>query len=335
MGGGPYDALEVEAPEAYQVIQRDGDNLADITIRGFVRRQGTYTLEASFNGGAYADIVAEQSWPDSFEGTLSGQAAGQGTLTVRLKGTSYTDTVEYIGIGDVFMIAGQSNAVGCYTNAQSYSHATRKAGLFANSYQWKELIDHTDDATDAVDAISADVPSYAGSVWPVLATLYLADMGGIPCAFVPCAAGGTFVANWVPGADHLNRNTLYGSMNYKSLVIGGCKAVLWHQGESDALNDFGEFYNASLDLLANGIGADMGVPLLATVLQQFPGATTEAIAAVNAAITEAIGDNANVVAGPDLSDLDTTPDSFHFKSNEQAAIVAGRWWTAIKAAFGW
>lgn len=278
--------------------------------------------------------MAEQAWPDNFEGTLTGQTAGQGTLTVRLKGTAYQDTVSYVGVGDIFMIAGQSNAVGTYTNAQSYSHATLKAGLFGNDYQWKELVDHTDDATGAIDVISANAPSYDGSVWPVVATHYLADMG-IPCAFVPCAAGGVYVANWVPGGDHLDRNTLYGSMYYKSLFVGGCKAVLWHQGESDAADDFGAFYNANLDLLANGIGTDMSVPLVAARLQQFPGATTEAIAAVNAAINEAIGDNVNVVAGPDLSDLDTTPDSFHFKTDEQATEVGLRWWNAIKTVFGW
>jgi hypothetical protein len=335
VGGDPLNALEIEEPKSYQVFQRDGSNLAGIPIQGYVRQVGTYTIEASWNGGAYTDLVASATYPGAFRAALANQTAGQGTLIVRLKGTAYQDTVNYIGIGDIFMIAGQSNAVGSYTNAQSYSHATLKAGLFKNSYQWHELADHTDDATGAIDVISANAPSYAGSAWPVLATHYLADMG-IPCAFVPCAAGGVVINSWLPGADHMDRLTFYGSMNYKRAWVGGCKAVLWHQGETDADNGLTQAdYNTRLDTLANAIASDMSVPLIAVRLQQFPAATTEQIAAINAAINEAIGDNANVKAGPDLSDLDTTPDSFHFKTDEQAAIVAGRWWAAIKTAFGW
>jgi hypothetical protein len=242
--------------------------------------------------------------------------------------TGVTASAAYVGIGDVLVIAGQSNASGRGTNSQSYSHATLKASLFGNDYTWRELADPTDSITNQGDAISKETSQAGGSLWPLLATSFLADQG-VPVAFIPCAKGGTRIADWLPGVNHQDRATLYGSMVYRALQ-SGCKAVLWWQGEGDAQDGTSQAtYNSRLDSLANEIQADLGVKLMPCKLQNI---TAAGETGINAAIAEAWGDNANVLTGPDLSDI-ATDDDVHLQTDAKLLDAAGRWWAALQTAF--
>lgn len=320
--------LTVSAPTAFQVVQRH-NGVADIPIKGAVG-VGTYDIEARWSGAAWQTI--QTGVAGAFEAVLPNQPQGQGTLEVRLKGTTTKSTVLSVGIGDVYVVAGQSNASGRGLNAQTYSHPSRKASLFANSYKWKNLSDPTDTTSGQVDAVSADTGGVGGSYWPLLATHIMADQG-VPVAFIPCALGGTSITQWQPGADHEDRTTLYGSMVYRARQAGGIKAVLWHQGENDAITAMSqETYNTWLDSLANSIYADLGVPLVACKLQNSQGIADSSEAAINAAIGEAWGDNPSVVAGPDLSGI-TTDGLYHLETNDKLATAASLWWTALQSAF--
>lgn len=321
--------LSVTAPTAYQVIQRSGTT-ADIAITGsllFV----TDDIEARFNGGAWATIAS--SARGVFSGTLTAQAQGQGTLEVRMKNTpSKQVSIANVGIGDVFVIAGQSNASGRGTNSQAYSHATLKAAMFGNNYLWKELVDPTDSKTGQIDTVSSDGTTPTGSIWPLVATSHLENQG-VPCAFVPCAMGGTSITAWQPGADHVNRATLYGSMNYRASLTG-CKAVLWWQGEQDAFASMDTAtYQTNLTALGAAVDTDRGVKVLPAKIQQGNDYNGTQQGNINTAIGN-VWNTTGIGTGPDLSDLLTTAGD-HFFSDADLATIAGRWWNAIKAQFGW
>lgn len=303
--------------------------MADITIAGTIPYQGAYDVEARWNGGAWTDI--DTGAVGSFSGTLSAQAEGQGTLEVRVKDyPAQIASAAHVGVGDVFVIAGQSNASGRGTNNQSYSHATLKAGLLGNDYVWGEMIDPTDDNTGQVDGVSSDSIA-AGSVWPLIATSIMADQG-VPVAFIPCAKGGAGIASWQPGVNHSDRTTLYGSMNYRITQCGGALAVLWWGGETDALASMAEAtFNSSLDSFADAVNVDQSIPTIVCKLQNSSGIPDVDEAAINSAINTAWGDNTNVVQGPDLSDM-ASDDSFHLQSDAKLAEAAARWWAAIQAA---
>jgi hypothetical protein len=325
-------AIVITTPVSYRVFQRSGTT-------GSIAITGTYTgsptaIEASFNGGTYLTIVASPSG-GTYSGTLSGQTQGQGTLTVRFTNDINTfATVDYIGIGDIFIIAGQSNAVGQMSDYRPYYHPTLKAGLFGNDYTWKELVDPVDDATGQVDSVSLDT-LYHGSCWINLATYLMQDQS-VPVAFVPCALVGTVISSWQPGADHQDRTTLYGSMVYRGLQTG-CKAVLWWQGESDAVAGTLEAtYNASMDTLANSIYSDLGIKLIPCKIFDLDQAPwTSDNTAVNNAIATAWSDNSNVIAGPDFSDLAMTEIGGIHYGNDNSFRVASRWHQSIRRGFGW
>jgi hypothetical protein len=311
------------------VAQRSSESSGDIVITGTTN--STATIEARFNGGSWVTIATGVS--GAWSGTLTGQTPAQGVLEVRRTDTLYTVTIPYVGLGDVFIIAGQSNASGRGTSSQVYSGSPRPT-IFTNAYLWKELRDPTDSGSGQVDTVSDDTANNpSGSVWPLLATSFLASQS-VPCAFVPCAFGGSGIVSWLPGANHQDRTTLYGSMIYRALQTGA-KCILWWQGETDAVAGMSQAtYNGHLDTIANAINADLGVKLMPCKLQTFSAATGPQQAAINAAIAEAWGDNTNVLTGPDLTGL-TADDTFHLKSNANLSAAAALWWTSLQGAFGY
>lgn len=308
-------------------MQRSGTT-ADIAISGLVGT-GTHSIEARFNGGAWTTIAVSAS--GTFSGTLSGQNQGQGALEAR-----YVDqpwqmaTVIPVGIGDVFVVAGQSNASGRGSNSQSYSGSSG-ARLFGNNYLWSNLSDPSDSDSGQVDTVSSDSIA-SGSVWPLVATSFLLDQA-VPIAFIPCAKGGTSITQWQPGADHFDRSTLYGSMAYRATNVGGIKAVLWWQGETDALASMSQAtYNSNLDSLANAINSDLSVTLVPCKLQTCTGIPDVDESRINAAIAQAWGDNPNVTQGPDLTGI-TSNDAFHLTTDVNLQAAATLWWSALEAAF--
>ncbi len=58
--GGAYNEIEITSPVSYQVFQRNDSDKANIEISGFVRKSGSYAIEASWNSGDYQEIIEEQ-----------------------------------------------------------------------------------------------------------------------------------------------------------------------------------------------------------------------------------------------------------------------------------
>jgi hypothetical protein len=309
------------------IIQRSGAT-GTIPVRGFAA--GGVDIEARWNGGAWTTIATNVS--GAYSGSFA-NVSGQGPVEIRIKNApTIASTIRAnTGIGDVFIVAGQSNAGGQGTNLQGYSHATLKAGLFGNDYIWRELVDPTDSIVNQYDAVSQD-GNALGSAWPLLATLHMAATG-VPCAFVPCALTSTAITLWLPGASHTDRATLYGSMVTRALLTGA-KVVLWWQGETDAVNSMSQAtYSGHLVTIANAVQADLGVKLMPCKLQNCSGATAPNQANIN----NAIGANwgvGNVLAGPDFTDI-ASDDAFHLKTDAKLLTAAQRWWAALQTAFGW
>lgn len=319
----------IESPVSYQVVQRNSNNVATITVTGYIGT-GTHDIEARFNGANWQTISTNASI--AFSGLLTNCAGGQGNLDVRwADNTNAVRTVSMIGVGDVFVIAGQSNASGQGVNNQSSSNGAMQASLFGNDYVWHKLVDPVDSAERQVDAISVD-PTARGSVWPLVATHFMTNQA-VPIAFVPCPLGGTSIGIWTASTNHVDRTTLYGSMAYRALTVGGAKAVLWWQGETDAQNAMSQsVYNTKMDLIADAVAADFGAKLMPCLLQNCTAIPDADEATINAAIIEAWGDNVNVIPGPDLRDI-SSDDSFHLISDAKIALAAERWWNALKTAF--
>lgn len=323
----PPGQITLTSPQPYQVFQMTNGLWGDIFIRG--RHSGSSAIEASWNGGPWQSITLVGG---EFMGTYWGKA-GMGTLTVRDVNTpSNSVTCANVGVGDVFVTFGQSNASGRAANNQTYTPQGGFGGsLFGNDYLWKTWADPQDSYSNQVDRVSNDNYRYGvtvgGSCWARCINWYV--YRSRPIAFIPAALGGTGIVEFLPGTDHYDRNTLYGSMLHRVRTAGGrVRAVLWWQGETDALNNMTQsVYNAYLDTLANAVMADLGCKLMPSTLMNCSGLTAPQQAAINAAIIEAWGDNANVYPGPDLRGIPVDDvGGFHYIINATTDTVGDAWW---------
>ena len=325
----------ISSPAPYGVSQRDTNGKGNIVISGRTGTNiGTHSIEARFNGGAWQTVATAIPEKTLFTGTLTNQSQGQGTFEIRYTDSLETTTVAYVGVGDVFLIAGQSNAAGAADNQQIYAHPTLKAGLFGNDYVWHELYDKTDDTNGQIDTVSLDI-GLGYSMWPNLASFFLTNQA-VPCAFIPCALGGVAITQWMATVTHTNRATLYGSAAWRggTNAVGPIKGILWWQGESDMINTNSTvFYYSNLTLLASNFYADLGVKMVVPKLQNCTALTSLQQSNINAAITNAWALNSSViVAGPDMSGINTD-DAYHLRTTAKLKQAAALWWAAMEIAY--
>lgn len=328
-------SLVVNNLSPYQILQRDASGNASIFV------EGTYTgspaaIEARWNSNeTWTTLSLDTDGAGTFSGILQNQFQGQGPLEVRFsEATHITDTIPFIGVGDIFIIAGQSNASGRGSTLNTSTHPSLKATLFGNDDTWKELEDKVDDDTGQIDVVSSDVIA-EGSPWPLIATQIM-ESQNIPVAFVPAAKGGTIILQWRAAENHSDPTTLYGSMNRRMTAVGGqVKAILFFQGESDAA--FGtsqEFYETELNTFVNTVATDF--PGLKTMVGQIGHSDLEGIDAVRAAQINVLQTNGNTLLGPSTYDIDLSDeggDILHFKSDPDMEVYAARWYKAIEKEF--
>jgi hypothetical protein len=228
--------VKIVQPVRYGVYQRKKDNTADVPIcilsnRKPARVEARWKY-AEVNVKKSTDTVIFREWqPISFEyregqiiGYITLAAGGWYILQVRA-GSNEADSeiyeMEYIGVGDVFVTAGQSNAANYGQTLQ-----TTQTGLVV-SFDGKKW--------SLADDPQPIAGGYHGSIWPIVGDM-LQETLLVPIGFLNVAVGGTSIKHWDPElALSTTTFTCYTRMQKYVLLLKpfGHKAVLWHQGEGD------------------------------------------------------------------------------------------------------
>lgn len=199
-------------------------------------------------------VVREEDWRtlDSrpalvFAGPLELQAGWHKVFlrSVGPTGQRVQDPVR-IGVGEIFIVAGQSNASG--------SSRT----LFAPNSTFTRTADlaETGEILDWRIAADPQVRNGGGSVWPLVGD-HLAEALGVPIGFVNVAVGSSSIDDWQPGEEAFARLASV----VEQLGPRGFRAILWHQGETDrAMSE--EEYARKLDAAIVGLNRRLqrGVP---------------------------------------------------------------------------
>ncbi|GFP92152.1 probable carbohydrate esterase at4g34215 [Phtheirospermum japonicum] len=80
---------------------------------------------------------------------------------------------------------------------------------------------------------------------------------------VPCAVGGTAIKEWARGA-HLYENMVRRAKT--AVAHGEIKAMLWYQGESDAMSQQAvDSYKENVETLIHNVRADLNLPSLPVI----------------------------------------------------------------------
>jgi hypothetical protein len=141
---------------------------------------------------------------------------------------------------------------------------------------------------------------------------------------IPAAVGGSPIASWEPGAfDSATKTHPYDDAIARArdaMRDGRLRAILWHQGESDAHPGSSERYDEKLRALIARFRADLhapGLPFIIGALGQFPGRPWDAdvrrVDSVHRAIAATVPDVAYVSS----DGLRDKGDTLHFDAASQ------------------
>jgi Carbohydrate esterase, sialic acid-specific acetylesterase len=147
--------------------------------------------------------------------------------------------------------------------------------------------------------------------------------GNISIVLIPTAVGGSSISQWL--GDSVFRSVQLFS-NFTTQVnnakqFGTIKAILWHQGESDANEKNSAKYEERLGVLINkfrSVTADNNLPILIGELGSFS-KSKEQFSLINNAIHHYASQNENTSV-ISTSDLEHKGDSLHFNSKAQRTM---------------
>ncbi len=309
-------------PGDYQVYQRNSPLKGDVRVRGTIN--GSQAAEVKLEcrivtSDSHAlrylrdvphdkDVPHHKEVPDdkkdeanpwqelavrkdgnAFEATFNAPAGGWYRFELRAMaaGSIIAETaIEHFGVGEVFVVAGQSNSA----NHGQVKQVTRTKRVSSfNGQRWQI-------ANDPQPGASGN----GGSFMPPLGDA-LVDRFDVPVGFVACGIGASSVREWLPkGETFPNPPTIearvvklaesswasngdaYAMLVKRMKEIGpnGFRAVLWHQGESDANQRDttrtlpGKLYREYLEKVIRSTRRDIGLEMpwfVAQVSYHVPG----------------------------------------------------------------
>ncbi len=134
----------------------------------------------------------------------------------------------HIGVGNLFAVAGQSNAAG-YGRDPAYDPPQLGVHLLRNCGRWDLACHPINETTDAADIVNAE-HGISGTSPYISFGKRFAALSGLPVGLISTALGGSPISRWV---NRLNGD-LYRNMLDKLKLCGGQLAgILWYQGCSD------------------------------------------------------------------------------------------------------
>lgn len=138
----------------------------------------------------------------------------------------------HIGVGDLFVIAGQSNAAG-FAKDWARDESSLMVHLYRNSHTWDIACHPFTEYTDAWDTPNEDKGVVGFSPFLAFGKMF-SSISHRPVGFIQTACGGTAMERWDPGRT----GDLYHNMVKRIQECGGKTAgILWYQGCSDAESD--------------------------------------------------------------------------------------------------
>ncbi|HEY2882313.1 MAG TPA: sialate O-acetylesterase [Pirellulales bacterium] len=246
--GADEGRLLLRKPQAWQVLQRQTAAQGSLHIEGTKRADEGIEwqligkpLEGLLNDDwSTLPLIAPMT---NFSADVAVPAGGWYRLQVRAirdgKTTAET-TVDHFGIGEVFIVAGQSNSANYGSEKQQ-----PKSGMVA-SFDGKTWRVADDPQPGAGGTGGSFIPAFGDA---------MAERFHVPIGIVSIGVGSTSVREWLPKGEEVNRLTTTGrgldeispghwqatgklfdklTSRLEELGPHGCRAVLWHQGESDA-----------------------------------------------------------------------------------------------------
>lgn len=225
----------------FAIIQRDENNEAKVYFSGKIPEGAPES--AMINGWVYTedenlgitDITECKKENGEWYIEFTLPAGGLYTFEARMVGSRSDDPydggriaiVRHFGVGDLYIMAGQSNMAGYGRDAIS-DPATLGVHLYKNNGKW-DIASHP--LNDSIDTLYPENLENGNITSPALSfARYLNDKLNLPIGLVAASLGGSPLSKWHPEEE----GSLYRGMMRRIPVVGKVKGILWYQGCSDA-----------------------------------------------------------------------------------------------------
>lgn len=250
-GNERQSTIVLESPQDYQVFQRSSRIEGKIRVRGKINSE-FISVKIKLSGESIIGSLLDE-WQDISVETQTGEfdtelpVSAGGWYTFEIQAIKDADVIDkvvigHVGVGEVFLGAGQSNS----TNYGETKQTTKTD--MVSSYggmKWQLADDPQPGAQDS---------SKAGSFWPVFGDDMYAKYN-VPIGISVTGSGSTSVNQWQPNGTILSymptskkyvkeigngqyevTGQLFDGLVKRINALGpnGFRAILWHQGESDA-----------------------------------------------------------------------------------------------------
>jgi hypothetical protein len=229
--------LQLSYPNYQAVYQRDASDNANIPVSGQIfgfpsSTPGTYKIECITNrlnstgaviaGTTLTTLITNNTLKGYFNGSIT-RSKGWYSLQIKFtfNATGYnSSTTSKFGVGDVFIIAGQSNGQGLDDPTWSFpSTSSVPEWIVGNNENWncKKDFESRPSSMVKIDGFNRISPT-GNSSWcyGILGKKISDANSGMPVAFFNCAAGGSSVLNWKESAN--GQGTLH---PYTYYVVNG------------------------------------------------------------------------------------------------------------------
>jgi hypothetical protein len=371
--------ITVSHPISNAVYQRNSASQANLIISGSYSQPIATAIQARLLNASNAtpipgydwSIIQENPTMGYFSGQFSNVPAGWYTLEIRsLRSGTVLEatTVNRVGIGDVFMIAGQSNGQGYFDNSNN------PIGLASSS---EKVVTHDYGVYCSNENLPMPVmsqileltkPSTAGFASWCYGRLgeNIVNSTGFPVAFFNSGASGSTSDNWKVSSDGGTTNNIFTGQQFCSTTdenngrpysIGlpysnfkrglnyynslfGARAVLWHQGESDKVqNVSASTYQTNVNYVIAKSRNDFSnnLPWVISRVSFIDGAPS---AIITGAQTGLINNANQIFAGPETDGINNNSVAgsrdninLHFSKIVGMPLLADAWSSYLNSSF--
>ena len=354
--------IRITSPSDRAIYQRDISGQTNVSV------SGTYSQPVDKFEVRAVPVIPGQGIATAWT-TLQDRVSGgvfQGT--VRLQGGWYTlevrgllggavvgrDVVARMGVGEIFLIAGQSNAQGLFESPGPAANDDR-VNYIAYDNTVNSLFDPPAPTFAHLESnVTIGPRGKTAWCWGILGDLLVRKLN-VPVLFINTAWEGTTVKNWAESAAGKTTKNVYGGFNYPAkmpygnLLIStqhyvhqlGARAILWMQGEADNFpeNTSSQQYKDDMQFLINKLNSDTDKRInwvIARTSRTNNGSSRsvtsqQVINGQNAVINQVFN---STFPGPETDNLYLPrPDGIHFIGQEGQRILANAWNDALNTTF--
>ncbi|HJN14228.1 MAG TPA: sialate O-acetylesterase, partial [Armatimonadota bacterium] len=259
-------------PQTNAVFQRDENGVASVPISGNIDAADGALVRARVSG-EWTEVATVQA--GAFAGELPGLRTG-GPHELEIAIGDQMASVGDLMVGDLFILAGQSNMDGCgklvdceepHESVRCFYYDDRWAVAEDPLCWYNEAVDPVHWGEGVTEENRAEWIQFdrdfrvGGAGLGVRFGKEIHERIGVPVGLLACSHGGTSQEQWSPRHADLAGRSLYGSMLRRVEAVGGkVKACLWYQGESDANSETAPLFEKNMRALIEAIRADLSQP---------------------------------------------------------------------------